>query len=1321
MECPQCRTANPEGVKFCHECGAKLHAVCPRCGAALQPQVKFCSECGAHVAAALPPTPGPAPTLIPSIPDAIVGRLQRLVPREYAERLLATRGQVASERRTVTILFSDVKGSTAMAENLDPEELLEIMNGAFDVLIEPVTRHEGTLARLMGDAVLAFFGAPLAHEDDPERAVRAALEIIAGAQRYAERLEKERGLLGFNVRVGIHTGLVVVGEVGTDLRVEYTAMGDAVNLAARMEQAAPPGGILVTRDTYRHVRGVFDVQAQPLLAVKGKAEPVQTYLVERAKPRSFRKPVRGVEGVETRMVGREAELKHLQEAFETVMEDGELQMVTVTGDAGVGKSRLLHEFDIWSELLPQTFYYFKGRAGQEMQNLPYGLIRDVVSFRLQILDSDTAEVVREKLEDGVAQALGSGEQSQRCAHTIGHLLGFGLGESRFLAEGPDDAQQLRDRALASLSDYFRALAAAAPVLILLEDLHWADDSSLDALNHLAQALSAEPVMVVCAARPALFERRPHWGEGQPFHSRLVLEPLSRRDSRRLVAEILQKVDEVPQELRDRLVAGAEGNPFFIEELIRMLVEDGAISTGEERWQVEPVRLAEIRVPPTLTGVLQARLDRLPPEERTVLQQASVVGRLFWDRAVVRIHAQAGEGSVAAEVADRLAALRGCEMVYQRETSAFAEAQEYIFQHALLREITYDGVLKRIRRVYHGLVADWLLERSGERAGEYTGLIADHLALAGRSEEAVKYLLKAGDRARGLYAHPEAIRAYERALALLKEMGDDERAARTLMTLGLTYHTAFDFRRARQAHEEGFALWQMAGRARLAGLLPPAPHALRLYSQDPPTLDPGLAADPASRLIIDQLFSGLLDYTPELSIAPDVAESWEVLDGGRRYVFHLRKDVAWSDGVPLTAGDFEYAWRRVLEPATRSPLTSMLYDIKGARAFHEGQGGELGVRAFDDATLVVELEGPTGYFLQLLACSATYPVPRHVVDAVGSSWADPAGLVGNGPFTVASWQSGDSLALERNPHYHGAAAGNVQQVQLTFVHAPESPLPLEMYEAGLSDVLQLDVGLQLMSSAPKETVRIRQSHAAEYVSLPSVSTHFLVFDVARSPFDDPRVRKALALALDWERLVEGRWRGNLLPPTGGLVPPGMPGYAPGIALPYDPGLARELLAKAGYPEGAGFPAVDMLVYFPWPEFWGALVGQWNDNLGVAIRWNIPGWGEYLDRVLDAPPHIFHMGWGGDYPDPDSYLRVALQLLSAWGHQSYLDAIEQARRTLNQTERLALYAQAQRILAEEVPVLPLGYEGSHLLIKPWVKRYPISALSQMFWEDAILEPH
>jgi len=1305
MQCQQCRTDNPEQARFCLKCGAGLIVVCPTCAAELPPHAEFCISCGAKLAE------GPAEPPAAAV-KAAADRLQRLVPREYADRLLATRGQVQAERRMVTILFSDVKGSAAMGENLDPEDVMEIMDGAFDVLIEPIYRYEGTLARLMGDAILAFFGAPIAHEDDPERACRAALDITAEAAEYAEKLEKDRGIKGFNVRVGINTGLVVVGEVGSDLRVEYTAMGDAINLAARMEQNAPPGGILITHDTYRHVRGVFDVLRQEPLTVKGRRQPVQTYLVQRAKPRAFRKGMRGVEGIETRMIGREAELKRLQEAFYTAMEDGELQMATIVGDAGAGKSRLLHEFDIWSDLLPEPFYFFKGRALQEMQSLPYSLIRNLFAFRFQIEDTDPLLVVREKWEQGASAALGAGEGSQMRAHFIGHLLGFELGASSHLEGVLDDAKQIRDRALTCLVDYFKALASGDPVLILLEDLHWADDSSLDVLNHLALALTQEPVMIVGAARPALFERRPHWGEGQPFHSQLPLRPLTKRNTRRLLGEILQRVDQVPDTLSELVVAGAEGNPFFVEELVKMLVEDGVILKGEDEWRVEPSRLTEVRVPPTLRGVLQARLDRLPVQERTVLQQASVVGRLFWDRAVVRVHKSSAEGVEEAEVLNSLSALRGREMVFQRETTAIAGAQEYIFKHAVLREVTYKSLLKRLRRIYHGLVADWLMEQAGERAGEYTGLIADHLELAGRSAEAANYLLEAGDRARGLYAHQEAIAAYQRALALLKEQGDHERAARTWMKLGLTYHTAFDFPAADQAYEEGFALWQRVRQVELASPPPPAPHALRERWSVPLTLDPTMCNDALSGGVIGLLFSGLVELSPQNDVLPDVARCWEVSDGGRKYLFHLRDDVRWSDGTPVTAEDFEYAWKRVLHPNTSSPAASLLYDIKAAKDFHEAhvsKPDDVGVRAIDPVTLAVELEGPTGYFLSLLSNPAAYPVPRHVVKARGSEWAEPGRIVSNGPFQLEDWLRGHSMVLVRNPVYHGRFRGNVWRVEVDL--ATDRSHTVRMYEGDCLDSLSLWL---LPRSAAD---RARERHAGEYGTAPRLTSFFVAFDVSRPPFNDPRVRRAFVLATDRETLAHVAYRGSASPATGGFVPPGLPGHLAGVALPYDPEEARQLLAQAGYPGGRGFPVVESLVRKGrLKEAFTYLEAQWRQNLGVEIRWEFVDFGILADREISNPPHMWCLAWSPDYPDPDNFLRVALWPERAmWRNAAYERLIEEARRLTDQGERMKLYQQADRILVQEAPIMPLIYVGDHFLVKPWVRNYPGPI------KDVIIKPH
>jgi class 3 adenylate cyclase/tetratricopeptide (TPR) repeat protein len=726
---------------------------CPQCGTDIPREAKFCSECGARLSAAVP---------LPS--ESLAERLQRLIPPEYAERLRAARGQVGHERRLVTILFCDVKGSTAMAEGLDPEEVLEVMDGAFEFLIAPVYRREGTLARLMGDAILAFFGAPLAHEDDPERAIRAGLEIVAGAQAYAQELAQERGLRGFNVRVGINTGLVVVGEVGSDLRTEYTAMGDAVNLAARMEQNAPPGGILITHATYRHVRGVFDVQAQPPLRVKGKAEPVQSYLVEGAKPRAWRMGRRGVEGLETRMVGREAELLLLQEAYREVVEGCEARVVTVVGEPGVGKSRLLDEFTAWLDLQPERLWYLRGRATPEGRAAAYSLWRDLFAYQFGILETDTSAKALAKFRAGMAPHL-----EPEDADLVGHLAGFDFSTSPHVA-GLLGSPSLGQIATANLVHYLGDLMVASPVMVLLEDLHWADDSSLDLLAQVVERLPDQPLLAVGATRPELYERRPNWGEGQEAYNRVDVKPLSKRASRALVQELLQKVHDIPEAVRQLVVEGAEGNPFYAEELIKMLIEDGAIVPGEEEWQVELERLAQVRVPPTLTAVLQARLDALPQEEREILQQASVAGREFWASLVREL---AGDAVDADGVRSLLGELRGRELVYRRERSAFSGTEEYLFKHAVLRDVTYETVLLKLRRRYHAQVAAWLEGHAGERLDEYLGLIAGHYELAGESKKAILYLLKAGNRAGQQYANPEAIGHFRRALALLDKTSPRE--------------------------------------------------------------------------------------------------------------------------------------------------------------------------------------------------------------------------------------------------------------------------------------------------------------------------------------------------------------------------------------------------------------------------------------------------------------------------------------------------------------------------------------------------------------------
>jgi class 3 adenylate cyclase len=616
------------------------------------------------------------------------------------------------QRKLVTLLFMDIAGSTSIAQHMDPEDVSEVFDTTLKKLAQPVETHGGRVTRFMGDGFLAVFGAPKAREDDPEQAVRAGLKIIELASAIAEELGKEWDIKYFQVRVGVNTGLVMLGG---ETEAEDTLMGAAVNLAARLEGAAPAGGLLVSHDTYRHIRGVFDVEPWEPLKVKGFDEPVHVYRILGTKPRAFRSYTRGVEGVETHMVGRQTELKYLQDALLSAIEEKFGQIVTITGEAGVGKSRLLYEFQNWIELLPPPVVrFYEGRAHQEAQGIPYGLLRDLFEFRFQIQEDDSAEVAREKIQIGFTEVFGESDEGLMRAHILGQLLGFDFTTSPHLKGVLGDPEQLRNRGLMYLGEYFRGLCSQGSVVIFLEDIHWADDSSLDLLNWLGERLHRHQLLIVCAARHSLFERRPFWGEGLEYHHCMELVPLSRRESYHLVREILKLVNQIPSALFDLVMEGAEGNPFYVEELVKMLVEDGVIVKGEESWKIHPERLSQIEVPPTLAVVLMARLDSLPVEERIVLQQASVVGRLFWDRVVA--HIQAAEGGKTQVVTDALTSLRKREMVYRHETSAFMDANEYIFKHDILRDVTYESVLKRLRRAYHGIVADWLVSQVAERSG-----------------------------------------------------------------------------------------------------------------------------------------------------------------------------------------------------------------------------------------------------------------------------------------------------------------------------------------------------------------------------------------------------------------------------------------------------------------------------------------------------------------------------------------------------------------------------------------------------------------------------
>lgn len=702
---------------------------------------------------------------------AVVVETMLAPAREKLATLRAASTAADQQRKIVTVLFADVSGFTAMSEALDAEEVSDTMNSLWQLLDAVITEHGGKIDKHLGDGVMALWGADAAQEDDAENALRAALAMQAALQKLT--LPSARVQPKIEMRVGVNTGPVLLGAVGTV--GEVTALGDTVNLASRLQNHAPLGGVLISHDTYRHVRGVFVAHPQPLLTIKGKTEPVQTYVIERLKPRAFRLETRGVEGIETRTIGREKEVAQLQAAARATIFAKQLRAITLVGEAGVGKSRLLYEIDNWVDLLPDVVWYFRGRITQSQMHLPYALLRNMFAFRFEILENDSPEVARQKFEVGITELMqASSASTLEIAHFLGHLLGLDFAASPYLRGILQDARQIRDRAFHSLVQFFRAVSQRLPTVMYLEDIHWADEGSLNLLEYLMGTDQNLALFVVCLARPTLFERRPTWGAvatQQGVHHQVLLQPLTKEATRQLVEEILRKVIGLPQTLRELIVNSAEGNPFYVEELVKMFIDEGVIKAeNDETWRVEPTRLAAVRVPPTLVGVIQARLDSLPAAERSLLHRAAVIGRVFWDKAVAFLEQSTSSEAQWQAIENELEALRRKELIFRHDDSAFAGTREYTFKHVLMQEVTYENILKRHRRQYHLQTATWLLAQS-ESSGltddkfYYAGLMAEHYERAEENLQARVWYARAGERAFAAFAPQDAISYFQRALQL----------------------------------------------------------------------------------------------------------------------------------------------------------------------------------------------------------------------------------------------------------------------------------------------------------------------------------------------------------------------------------------------------------------------------------------------------------------------------------------------------------------------------------------------------------------------------
>jgi class 3 adenylate cyclase/tetratricopeptide (TPR) repeat protein len=731
MQCPKCQAENPDRARFCEDCGARLEFKCPHCGEDATPGKKFCASCGGSlVAATTPARPAPAP--------------QDYTPPHLAERIISSRGALEGERKQVTVLFADLKGSMELLADRDPEEARRILDPVLERMMEAVHRYEGTVNQVMGDGIMALFGAPLAHEDHAVRACYAALHMQDAVRQYAAAVRRREGVL-IEMRVGLNSGEVVVRSIGSDLRMDYTAVGQTTHLAARMEQLAAAGSILLAPDTVQLAEGYVQVRPLGPVQVKGLGDPVDVYELVGAGTARSRLQAAAARGL-TRFVGRDAELDTLRRTLEQAGA-GHGQLVALVGEPGVGKSRLVWEFGHshrtqgWLVLEAGSFSY-----GKATSYLP---VIALLKSYCGIEDRDDARRMREKL---TGKLLTLDPALQPLLPPLLALLDVPVDDAQWQALDPP---QRRSRTLDALKRLLLRESQEQPLLLVFEDLHWIDAETQALLDSLVDSLPAARLLLLVNYRPE-YE---HAWHRKTYYQQLRLDPLPAESAETLLAALLGESAELAP-LKRLLVERTEGNPFFVEESVRALVESGVLAGERGSYRVARP-FASAQVPATVQAVLAARIDRLAPEDKRLLQAAAVIGKDVPYPLLLAI-ADLSEDALR----QGLARLHAAEFLY--ETSLFPEL-EYTFKHALTHEVTYGSLLQERRRTLHAQIMGAIEALYPDRLAEHVERLAHHAVRAEIWNQAVSYLHQAGARAAMRSANREAATYLEQALAGLAHL------------------------------------------------------------------------------------------------------------------------------------------------------------------------------------------------------------------------------------------------------------------------------------------------------------------------------------------------------------------------------------------------------------------------------------------------------------------------------------------------------------------------------------------------------------------------
>jgi ABC-type transport system substrate-binding protein/class 3 adenylate cyclase len=1160
---------------------------------------------------------------------------ERLLERVAREAALPVKCRTADnpavsastgERRVVSVLLADIAGSTAIGEQLGPERSKFLFDEVVRLIAGEVKRYGGTVAQFTGDGLYALFGVPTAHEDDAERAVRAALSIHQVLAGYGRDVAEAYGI-DLAARVGVNTGPVVLLSKEAPPEERYNALGDTVNVAARLQSHAGSSGVAIGPGTARQVEPSFELEPLGPLALKGKAEPMEAFRVSGERER--------VQQRASPLVGRDRELELLDEVVGGLAE-GKGAIVAITGEPGIGKSRLVAEA---RDRRGDQVRFLAAQGVSYAQEVPYYPLRELLRGFLELGMADPEARVRLELKARLATALG--ERSDVYYPFLAPLIGLALEEDtadRLIGLARDSIQRQTHEAVVELC---RAVSRERPLCLVLEDLHFADEPTLELCRELLSLADEEAVAILLLYRPD--PDLPSWELGEAarrlFRHRfreLDLEPLDQTDGALLAASAAG--GDLPTGLAAELVERTGGNPLFLEEAARDLVErgDGAA------------------VPAAIQETLQARLDRLAPEAREVAAVASVVGRTFGTTLLERIVAPD-------RLRPALSDLQRLDLVVEERRRP---TPEYRFRHGLVQEAAYRNLLEDRRRELHRVVGAALEELHEEELSEAYGLLARHFAEADEPEKAAKYLLEAGDAARSVNADDEAIALYRRALSFLDQLDDAGRARTVLFKIAVAQHLAFDFEAANAAWAEAFAR-----REPLPERLEPTERIETLLRPTPGDFVPGYTYDIPGWTFAPNLYRGLLRLEEGLDVAPDLAEHVAVSADGRVYRFRLRQGLRWSDGEPLTAADFAFTYGAMIERSVRT--AHLLAGIECA--------------ALDERAVELRVAEPQPYVPYLLAQAPLFPWPRHRVELLGDSWRRPDAFVGNGPFVVAEIDD-EELLFAANPFWAGPR-GNVREVAMGF----QVDERLGDWRSGHFDFLFTGHRLEL-GDAP-DTIERR---------LPLLGVGYLGFNRARPPLDDERVRRALAHGLDRAALLPAGHEstyGGFLPPAmpghshdlalpfdleraRGLLADA--GYRGGKGLP------EILLTHADFGFGDDYRRkVEARWRSPWEELGVRISHEWMAS-------------DVLFSPAGKLSHMWEWGWGADYPDPEGMLGSFLETASLWLGDPELNVlIARARSLHSRDERLRLYREVdRRLVSEQVELVPMYYDEWFLVHRPWL---------------------